>query len=54
LVWNIYGSDGMHGKCKILRFKITVFQVIEHCNVIGGYYGFGQNILPPSFDVLGK
>jgi len=54
LVWNKYGSDAMHGKCKILSLKITVFRVMKQCNAIDEYQGFGQNKLPPSFDGLGR
>jgi len=33
--WVVINSDTMHGKCRILRFKITVLQVMEPCNLIG-------------------
>lgn len=38
LVCNKYGSDTMHGKCRILR----------PCNLIDGHSGFGQDILTPT------
>ena len=33
--WVVINSDTMHGKCKILSFKITVLHVMGPCNVIG-------------------
>jgi hypothetical protein len=53
-VCNKYGSDIMHGKFRILKLKITVFQVMGLCNQIDGYQGFGQDILPPTFDDLSR
>ena len=47
LVCNKYGSNTTHGKGRTLRFKITVRSVMGPCNLIGGYRGFGQDILPP-------
>lgn len=35
----------MHGKCGILRFKITVFRVMEPCNLTGGYRGLDLGIV---------
>jgi hypothetical protein len=35
----------MHGKCKILRFIIIDFWVMGLCNLTGGYWDFGQNIV---------
>ena len=45
-------SDTKHRKCRILRFKIIVFRVMELCSQTGGYQGFGQVILPPYSDCL--
>lgn len=54
LVYIKYGSDAIHGKYRTLSFKITLFRVMEQCNLIDRYQGFGQNILPPSFDSVGR
>ena len=61
-MWYIYGithyliglmnSDTMNGKCRILTFKITVFQVMGLCNLPGGYRIFSQDVLFPSFNGL--
>jgi hypothetical protein len=37
----------MHGKCRIVRFKIIVFQVMGLCILTGGHQGFGQDLVPP-------
>lgn len=50
--WLVINSDTMHRKCRILRSKITEFRGMELCNLIGGYGGFGQDILLPSSDGL--
>jgi hypothetical protein len=49
---NEYSSDIMHGKFRILTFKITVFQVMGLYNLIGGYRIFSQDVLFPSFNGL--
>jgi hypothetical protein len=36
--WFVINSDTMHGKCRILRSKITEFRVMEMCNLIGGFW----------------
>lgn len=50
--FNDYSSDIMHGKCRILTFKITVFQVMGLYILIAGYRIFSQDILFPSFNGL--
>jgi len=35
-----------------IKIQITVFRVMELCNRIGRYGGFGQDILLPSSDGL--
>jgi hypothetical protein len=42
----------MHGKYRILRFKIIVSWVMGLYNLIGGNQGFGQDMLLPSSDSL--
>jgi hypothetical protein len=51
MIYAVY-CDTMHGKCKIIIFKILVFWGMEPCNLTGGYEGFSQDILPPTFDGL--
>jgi hypothetical protein len=48
----VIDSDTIHGKCRILRLKMILFQVSGPCNLIGGYEGFSQDVLPPSSDGL--
>jgi len=50
LGWSVTNAvDSMHG-ILILILKIIVFQVTGPHNLTGWYQGFGQDILPPSFD----
>ena len=32
--WFVTNNDRMHGKCRILRFKIIVFLVMGLCNLV--------------------
>jgi hypothetical protein len=48
----VCNRDTMHGKCRLLRFKIIIIQVMGPCNLIGEYHGFGQNMLPPSSNCM--
>jgi len=50
--WFNEDSSDMYGKCRILAFKITVFQVMGLCNLIGEYRIFSQDMLFPSFNDL--
>jgi hypothetical protein len=38
----VINSDTMQGKCRTLRLKIILFQIMGPCNLTGGYQGFGQ------------
>jgi len=50
LGWSVTNTvDKIYG-IRILIFKIIVFQVTGLHNLTGWYQGFGQEILPPSFD----
>jgi len=50
--WFNEESSELHGKCRMLAFKITIFQVMGLCNLIAGYRIFSQDILFPSFNDL--
>jgi len=38
----VISSDTMQGKCRTLRIKVILFQIMGPCNLIGAYQGLGQ------------